>query len=270
MKDGKLPKRAVEKRIKIGPDLLWGVHPVFEALSSEPGRISEVILLKDKKGGRIEALIKLARTAGVKLNFVDRFRLVGENAGQIRHQGVAARTMQTSLMPFGQLLDLLELKLQQGQSPSLMVCDRIQDPHNLGAIIRSALAAGMDGILLTKDHSAPLGGAAAKSSAGAMPHINISQVSNLADALGKLKKIGAWIYGAVKEPEAVSLYDTDLTGFSCLVVGSEGKGIRPLIRKQCDLLISIPMQGGLDSLNSSVAAGIIMFEMMRQRHHLEM
>jgi 23S rRNA (guanosine2251-2'-O)-methyltransferase len=122
----------------------------------------------------------------------------------------------------------------------------------------------MAGVVITREKSAPLGGTAAKASAGAMSHIDIAQVTNLASALQQLKKAGAWIFGAVKESDAQSLYQTDLRLPTCFVVGSEGKGIRPLVRKQCDVLTSIPMIGTLDSLNSSVAAGVIMFEALRQ------
>ncbi len=147
----------------------------------------------------------------------------------------------------------------------LMICDSLQDPHNLGAIIRSALASGAAGVIVTRERSAPLGGTAAKASAGAMSHIAICQVTNLVAALKDLKNAGFWIFGAVKESEAQSLYATDLTVPSCLVVGSEGKGIRPLVKRECDVLISIPMAGTLDSLNSSVAAAVILFEARRQQ-----
>lgn len=256
--------QSAEKRIKISDDLLWGIHPVFEALSEEPERVNEVIILKEKKGGKVEEIIELARKAKIKLNFVNSFRLTGPDASQARHQGVLARTIQTTLMPFEDMVHSFKEKVEAGENPRLIVCDSLQDPHNLGAIIRSALASGMDGVLLTRERSAPLGGTAAKSAAGAMSHIDISQVANLATALKKLKKAGAWVYGAVKDTDAVSIYTTDFTGPSCIVVGSEGQGIRPLIKKECDVIISIPMQGSLDSLNSSVAAGVIMFEMMRQ------
>ena len=123
---------------------------------------------------------------------------------------------------------------------------------------------GVSGVVLTRERSAPLGGTAAKSSAGAISHIDICQVTNLAESLKQLKEAGAWIFGAVKDATAQSIFTTDFALPACLVVGGEGQGIRPLVRKQCDVLVSIPMVGTLDSLNSSVAAGIIMFEMLRQ------
>ena len=255
-----------ERKIRLSDDLLWGIHPVYEALEQEAERISEIIIVKDRKGGKREEIIERARRAGVKTSFVSSLRLTGEGASQARHQGVVARISQTKLLAFEEMVGRFSALVANGGNPRLIVLDSLQDPHNLGAIIRSAHAAGMNGVLLTRERSAPLGGTAAKSAAGAMSHIDICQVTNLANALQALKKAGAWVFGAVKDAEAQSLYKTDLTVPSCVVVGSEGRGIRPLVRKQCDVLLSIPMEGQLDSLNSSVAAGVIMFEMLRQRN----
>jgi 23S rRNA (guanosine2251-2'-O)-methyltransferase len=246
--------------------LLWGTHPVYEALQQEPERISEVILHSDRKGVKREELIALAKGAGVKLSFVSTIHLTGQDADQARHQGVVARTAQAALLPFETLLASFATRVAQGELPCLIVLDSMQDPHNLGAIIRSAHASGMNGVVITRERSAPLSGIAAKSSAGAISHIDICQVVNLTTALQKLKKAGAWVFGAVKDEAAQSIYKTAFNLPACVVVGSEGQGIRPLVRQQCDVLISIPMAGSLDSLNSSVAAGVIMFEMLRQRN----
>ncbi|MDK9708411.1 MAG: 23S rRNA (guanosine(2251)-2'-O)-methyltransferase RlmB [Desulforhopalus sp.] len=253
-----------EKRIRLSDDLLWGVHPIFESLEKEPERITEIILQKDKRGGKIESIVEMARQRGIKLSFTESLKLTGEGSSEIRHQGVLARMSETPLADFASFLGEMAEKIAAGQPVRLMVCDSLQDPHNLGAIIRSALASGAAGVIVTRERSAPLGGTAAKASAGAMAHIAICQVTNLVAALKDLKKAGFWIYGAVKDSDAQSLYATDLTGPTCLVVGSEGKGIRPLVKKECDVLISIPMTGTLDSLNSSVAAAVILFEALRQ------
>lgn len=257
-------RAGIEKHLKISEDLLWGTHPVVEALTKEPERVTEVILVKERHGKKQEEIIELARNAGVKVSFVSALRLTGEGASQARHQGVVARTSASSLLDFEVLVEKFAARVQAGERPRFIVCDTLQDPHNIGAIIRSALASGASGVVLTRERSAPLGGAAAKASAGAMSHIDISQVTNLVSALQKLKEAGAWIFGAVKDDSAQSLYATDLTVPACVVVGSEGKGIRPLVRKECDILVSIPMAGTLDSLNSSVAAAVILFEAMRQ------
>lgn len=259
------PGKGNERKIRMSDDLLWGIHPVFEALEQETDRVSEVIIVKDRKGGKREEIIAKAKAGGIKINFVAALRLLGENASQVRHQGVVAKMSQTSLMPFDDLLEKFERLVEEGENPRIIVLDTLQDPHNIGAIIRSAHASGFDGVLATRERSAPIGGTAAKSAAGAMSHIDICQVTNLAQALQSLKKAGAWIFGAIKDADAQSLYTSDLVLPACVVVGSEGSGIRPLVRKQCDVLLSIPMEGELDSLNSSVAAGVIMFEMLRQR-----
>lgn len=264
MKERKEEKTRQSRTISMEDGLLWGTHPVYEALEQEPERISEVILHSDRKGAKREEIIALAKGAGIKLSFVTSIHLVGPDAAQARHQGIVAKTSQAALLPFETLLANFAAGVLRGERPRLIVLDSMQDPHNLGAIIRSAHASGMSGVLITRERSAPLGGTAAKASAGAISHIDICQVVNLATALEKLKKVGAWVFGAVKEDAAQSIYKTDFNLPACVVVGSEGQGIRPLVRQHCDVLISIPMAGTLDSLNSSVAAGVIMFEMLRQ------
>ncbi|MGL1932978.1 MAG: 23S rRNA (guanosine(2251)-2'-O)-methyltransferase RlmB [Desulfotalea sp.] len=257
-------KKKGEKKVKFSEDLIWGIHPIVEALKHEPHRLSEIIAQKDKRGTKFNEIYDLARTNKVKVNFIDSFKLIGEGSAAVRHQGILAKVSQADLMDFNDLLTKFADEVKAGNNPRLMVCDSLQDPHNVGAVIRSALASGATGVLLTRERSAPLGGTAAKSSAGAMSHIDICQVTNLVNALADLKKVGAWVFGAIKDADAVSIYKSDLTVPSCIIVGSEGKGIRPLVRRECDVLLSIPMHGELDSLNSSVAAAVILFEAMRQ------
>ena len=253
-----------EKRIRFSDDMLWGIHPVVEGLERESNRFTEIIIQKDKRGSKIDEIVNLAKQAGVKLTFVESLYLTGEGSAQVRHQGVVARITEAPLLDFDDLKEKMLTRIAEKKPTRLMVLDSLQDPHNVGAIIRSALASGAAGIIVTRERSAPLGGTAAKSSAGAMSHIDICQVTNLSRALQELKEIGFWVYGAVKDADATSLYEVDLSAPACLIVGSEGKGIRPLIKKDCDFLISIPMEGDLDSLNSSVAAGVILFETQRQ------
>lgn len=261
---GKGRARDGEKRIRLSEDMLWGVHPVLEALGKEPGRFTEIILQKDKRGGKIQEIIEKARLHNIKLIFAASLYLVGEGASQVRHQGVVAKLNQADFLGFDDLVIKMKEMVAKGDKPRLIVCDSLQDPHNLGAIVRSALASGASGVIVTRERSAPIGGTAAKSSAGAVSHIDICQVTNLVNALKELKESGFWVFGAVKDADAHSLYDTDFAVPACLVVGSEGKGIRPLVKKECDVLISIPMAGTLDSLNSSVAAAVVLFEAMRQ------
>lgn len=263
-KQGGWKKQPMEKRIRVSEDLLWGIHPVIEGLEQEPARFTEIMVEKDKRGGKIEEILELARRNSIKVSFSESLRFVGEGGGQIRHQGVVAKISETPLVAFDELLERLSEAVKRGENVRLMVCDSLQDPHNLGAVIRSSYASGAAAVLVTRERSAPLGGTAAKSSAGAMSHIDICQVTNLVESLKALKEIGFWVFGAVKEAAAQSLYKTDLAVPACLVVGSEGKGLRPLVKTQCDILVSIPMVGDLDSLNSSVAAAVILFEAMRQ------
>lgn len=257
--------RGPERKVKFSEDLLWGINPIVEALKNEPNRISEIIAQKDKRGTRFDELYELARINKIKVNYVDHLKLIGEGAFDARHQGVIAKVSQADLMDFNDFLAKFEKAVQAGEKPRVLVCDTLQDPQNLGAVIRSALASGAIGVLLTRERSAPLGGTAAKASAGAISHIDICQVTNLVKSLAELKKVGAWVFGAIKDADAVSVYESDLDVPACIVVGSEGKGIRPLVRKECDIMISIPMEGNLDSLNISVAAAVILFEALRQK-----
>lgn len=257
-------KSSGEKYIRFSDDMLWGIHPVVEGLTREPDRFTEVVIQKDKRGSKIDEIVSLAKAAGVKLMFVESLRLTGEGSADVRHQGVIAQITETPLVGFDDLKEKMIARIAEKKPTRLMVLDSLQDPHNVGAIIRSALASGAAGVIVTRERSAPLGGTAAKSSAGAMSHIDICQVTNLSRSLQELKEIGFWIFGAVKDADAQSLYEVDLSAPACLIVGSEGKGIRPLIKKDCDFLISIPMEGDLDSLNSSVAAGVVLFETQRQ------
>jgi 23S rRNA (guanosine2251-2'-O)-methyltransferase len=234
--------------------LLWGINAVGEALNSNPRRLSEILIEKGKAGTRLQELIDAARAAEVRIRFVEADKM-GLPQG-CRHQGVAARQAEAPLLPLAELL--------AAEPERILLLDSIQDPRNLGSILRSALAAGFSSAVLTSDRSAPLSGTVARTSAGAVAHLRISQVVNLADALRQLKEHGFWIYGAVAEPEAQSVYKADLRGKIGVVIGGEEKGIRPLVRKCCDHLITIPMSGGFNSLNASVAAALIMFEAARQ------
>ena len=256
--------RRGERRIHFSDDLIWGIHPVTETLIGEKQYLKEVFLQKEKRGRNWEQFLGLIKKSGVKYHFLDRISITGAPDGPITHQGVVARVTPVPLIKFTDLLAGFSADMSADMIPRILACDTIQDPHNLGAIIRSAHAAGVNRILLPRERSAPLGGVTAKASAGALSKVDICQVTNLCQALKAIKDAGGWVFGAVKEDVAQSIYQTDFTLPICLVIGSEGQGIRPLVRKQCDVLISIPMVGSLDSLNSSVAGAVIMFEMHRQ------
>jgi len=247
------------KTFQANDNLAWGHHPVLALVKRQPRQIAEIYLAKDKGSPKNQEIIDLARAAGVKVKFLSDFSITGQ--AKINHQGVVARLNATETMAEQDFLQ----HLQENNDPAfLLALDSIQDPHNLGAILRSAAAAGVTGVIIPHDRSAPLGGTAAKVAAGAMAHLNICQVTNLSSFLKKLKKNGVWIYGTVKD-KGQPLFTTDLTGAICLVIGNEEKGIRPLVLDQCDVKITIPMPGALDSLNASVAGAIAIFEVVRQR-----
>ena len=241
-------------------DLIWGIHAVLGLLRDQPRRIREITIQKGKSSPKLQEIIDLARTNQLRLRFETRLR-VPSGSGKVNHQGVMARMQRVATVSLDDLLAGLEA---HSEPPIILALDSIQDPHNLGAIIRSAAAVGVTAIILPKDRSAPLSGTVAKVAVGAMAHVSICMVTNLVNSLKQLQEHGFWVFGAAGEADQ-TLYEADFAGKVCLVVGGEGKGMRPLVRSQCDHLISIPMQHGLDSLNASVATGVILFEMMRQR-----
>jgi len=181
--------------------------------------------------------------------------------GTEHHQGVALRVEGFSYTELDEILDRCRAS---GEKGLLLVLDGVQDPHNLGAIIRSAACAGAHGVIIPKDRAARITPTVEKSSAGAVETVPVAQVVNVAQTLDELKKEGFWIFGAADSAPGV-LFGQDFTGPVVLVIGSEGEGIRPLVRKKCDGLFSIPMRGGVSSLNASVAAGVALFEVVRQR-----
>jgi len=256
------PSEGNDTRTSLPQDLLWGINTVREALEKSPRNVQEVLVQRGKAGPKYQEIIDLARTKNIRLRFVESNRLGVPSL--CKHQGVVARHAPTEFLTLDELLEGLETPSEYSHQ-RLLVLDSIQDPHNLGAVFRSALAAGFRSVILTRERSAPLSGTVSKTSAGAVSQLRICQVVNLSETLKILKNKGFWIYGTVAESEAASVYDTDFTAPLCLVVGSEGKGIRPLVRKHCDHLVTIPIQGDFDSLNVSVAAAVIMFEIVRRQ-----
>lgn len=242
----------------VADDLIWGINSVQEALARSPRSLSEILIHKGKAGPKIQAIIDAARLGGVRLRFVDisRMRL----PGSCRHQGVVARQTEAHLLTLAEIITFAE-----SSNGRILLLDSLQDPRNLGSILRSALAAGFRAVILTRERSAPLTGTVAKTSAGAISHLHICQVVNLVDAINELKQKGFWLYGTVVKDDVLSVYQADLTGKVGLVIGGEGKGLRPLVQKNCDHLVTIPMATDFDSLNASVAAALVMFEVVRQQ-----
>lgn len=235
---------------------LTGIHAVREAL--EAGRaLDRLVVARGRHGERIEELVRLARTKNVPVRFEERAQL-DRLAGGRDHQGVVALAAARGA---AELADILGAP----NEPRLVVLlDGVEDPHNLGAVIRTALAAGAAGVVIPERRAAPLTEAVARASAGALAHLPVARVKNLARAMEELKEAGYWLVGLDERAEK-RVTEVDLAGRVAIVLGSEGKGLHELVRKQCDFLVSIPTVGPVRSLNVSVAAGVVLFEAVRQR-----
>lgn len=241
-------------------DLLHGINPVREALAGVARKPLELILLQGERSTRVDEIETLARERQVKVSRLER-KDFDRLAGQSRHQGVLLRL---EAFLYASLHDLIACWQESGRPAFFLLLDGITDPHNLGAIIRSAEVAGCHGVVLAKDRSCPVTPVVEKTAAGALSYLPLCQVTNLSRAMEELKQVGVWCYGLAGEEGATSLYEADLSGHLAMVVGSEGKGLRPNIRKHCDALLAIPMGGKISSLNASVASGVALFEVVRQ------
>lgn len=240
-------------------DILYGVNPVREALRGNR-RAFELFVQTSGSDHRIAKIVALAEEKGVAVRRRERADLE-RLAGNSHHQGLVLR-----VAPFV-YTDLDDVLASQGTAAAplfLLMLDGIQDPQNLGALIRSAACAGAQGVIIPKDRACGVTPVVEKASAGAVETLPVIQVTNLVQALERLKQAGCWAYGLAGEAEK-DIYQTDLRGNLVLVIGSEGEGVRPLVRKQCDGLLAIPQYGGVSSLNASVAGGIVLFEAARQR-----
>ena len=241
-------------------EILWGYHPVYEALRAGRRTIHAIYMVQGKVKPREESLIRLARSSGVDVQGRTVQQLTSL-VGHGRHQGICAKV---SGYPVSSLSDLLAEATVRKQNSFLLVLDQIVDPQNLGAMVRTAQCAGIHGVVISKDRSAPPTTAACKASAGALEHMHLACVTNLVEAIKELKASGLWIVGAdLSSPGTV--FQADLTGPLAVVVGAEEKGIRPLVKKQCDFTVSIPQVGPIGSLNASAAAAVVMYEAYRQR-----
>lgn len=233
-----------------------GRNPVLEALRA--GVEINKIFVQRQSGGSLKQIYDTARVAGVVLVETERKTLDAMTEGR-PHQGVVAQVAAESYED----LDELIARSLAGAHPLLVIADHIEDPHNLGAILRSSLAAGAQGVVIPKRRSAALSPTVAKASAGASAHLRVARVANIAQTLEKLKESGYRIVGA--EAGGANLFGAKLGGALAIVVGSEGAGVSRLVREKCDLLVEIPMQGPVGSLNASVALSVVLFEIVRQR-----
>lgn len=246
------------------PALLWGYHPVYEALRAGRRKIETLFMVQDKLGPRDEALLELARSRGIPVQRKTPQQLT-TLVGHRRHQGIGARA---TAYPTSSLEEIIGQARSQGNDAFVLVLDQIVDPQNLGAIVRSAQCAGIHGVVVPKDRSAPPSAAASKASAGALEHMRVAYVTNLAEALKRLKGMGLWIAGADHRGRR-TVFESDLTGSLAIVIGGEEKGIRPLVKKHCDFIVAVPQAGPIGSLNASAAAAVVMYEAYRQRHGIE-
>lgn len=240
-------------------EIVYGLNPAKEALSGSR-RAFELFIAGQVKEKRLERLLLLAAQKGVPVRHREK-RDLDRLCGTDHHQGVAVRM---EAFGYADLEEVLAAARASAEPGLVLLLDGIQDPHNLGALIRSAACAGAHGVVIPRDRAAGITAVVEKTSAGAVETIPVAQVTNLVQTVEELKNDGFWIYGLCGETGS-SLYDNDFTGKVALVVGSEGEGIRPLVRKSCDVLAAIPLRGGVSSLNASVAGAIALFEVVRQR-----
>lgn len=242
-------------------DYLYGINPVVEAIAGSGRQPLELLLVENSHHQRLEHLRLKAKEQQIPVRLVKRQEL-DRLIGHERHQGVLLR-----LEPFAYLTlpELLGRWKDSGKNAFFLILDGITDPHNFGALVRSAEGAGCHGVIVARDRACPVTPVVEKAAAGAMAYMPLCQVTNLSRTLTELKKSGVWCYGLAGDGEVDDLFSASLGGSIALVVGSEGSGMRPNTRKHCDGLLSIPMCGKLMSLNASVAAGIALFEIVRQR-----
>ena len=237
-------------------NLIYGKNAVTETLNS--GREIDTVYIQ--KGAALSKIVALAKKNGVVIKEVSDERLTAI-CGTPKHGGTAAELAAAS---YSTVEDILANAEQRGKPPFIIIADEIEDPHNLGAIIRTAEAAGADGLIIPKRRSAGLTAVVAKTSAGAVAHLPVARVPNIPSVLKELKKRGIWVFGTAADG-GTSLYDADLKGPAAIVIGSEGSGMTRLTAETCDFLVSIPMRGKLNSLNASAAAAILLYEAVRQR-----
>lgn len=243
-------------------DVIAGRNAVLEALRA--GRQIDVLyLLQTAAGGSMSRVIALAKEKKVVIKTVTQQKLDALSGG-VNHQGVVAVA---SIAEYVELSDILDRAAQKGEAPFVVLCDEIEDPHNLGAIIRTAEAVGVHGVIIPKRRSASLTQVVYKTSAGAASVVPVCRVANLTQAIEALKREGVWVYSA--DMDGTPWCQVDYRGGVALIIGSEGRGVSRIVKEQSDFVVSLPMNGQINSLNASVAAGVLMYEISRQRLGLQ-
>ncbi len=239
-------------------EAIYGRNAVLELLKTER-EIDKIFILSGEREGSVKLIESKARERGIPVINTPKEKLDRLAGGGV-HQGVAAFA---SAVGYVSVEDILTIAEERGHAPFIVIADGIEDPHNLGALIRCADAAGADGVIIPKRRNAAVTAVTVKSSAGAIEHMAIARVSNIAMTIDALKKQGVWVYGA--EAGGTSVYDTDMTGAAAFVFGSEGEGISRLVTEKCDHIVSIPMHGQVNSLNVSCASAVVLCEAAKQR-----
>jgi 23S rRNA (guanosine2251-2'-O)-methyltransferase len=244
-------------------ELVFGIHALNALMDSAPERFIEIWLLKGREDERFMPIINMARKLGISAQMVQRKVLDEKSEGE-QHQGVIARVKQGKVFTENDLDDIINKANAQGIPPFLLILDGVTDPHNLGACLRNADASGVQAIIVPKDNAARITPTVRKVAVGAVESVPLVQVTNLSRTMKQLQELGVWIIGTAGETDTC-LYDVKLSGPMALVMGAEGKGMRRLTRENCDQLVKLPMAGKVSSLNVSVATGVCLFEIVRQR-----
>lgn len=257
----KVAKSAPLDVVELPEDMVAGRNAVMEALKGSRS-VNKLMIANGSTEGSIKEIIAVAKEKGVNIQYWERSKLDSIARG-IRHQGVLA---QVAPVQYAELEDILQVAKDRNEPPFIVLLDELEDPHNLGAILRTADAAGVHGVLIPKHRSCPLSATVAKTSAGAVEHVPVARVGNLVQTIKKLKQKGLWV--AAADMDGKDYYDTDLTGPLLLIIGSEGQGVGRLVKEQCDFVVRIPMVGKINSLNASVAGSILMYEAMKQRKNI--
>ncbi len=241
-------------------DILYGIHPVVEALKAGRRTFHDIFIIKGKNQHRIQRALKQAEKLNIQVKTIPPGKMA-EKAGSDLHQGICANV---SPYPVVDIQEIISPSASVFKAPFLLLIDGVEDPQNLGALVRTALGAGVNGIIIPKHHAASPSPSVSKASAGALEHIKIAKVTNMVNTISDLKKEAIWIMGA-DTSAPTPFFSTDFSIPLAIIIGSEGKGIRPLVKKHCDLMFSIPNNGPVNSLNASAAGAIVMYEVVRQR-----
>jgi len=239
-------------------EVLYGIHPVFEALKAGRRNFYKIYLSQDKVSKRLKKILDVAASLKISLERIKASKLESITGTDL-HQGIGASVSPYPLAGFSDIVDK-----QRAAGHFLLLLDNVVDAHNLGALIRTALCVGIDGVIITKDRSAMPTPAVSRSSAGALEHIALAIVTNMVNTINMLKEKGVWIVGMDRASQS-SIFSFDFSGSIALIIGGEEKGIRSLVKKHCDFITSIPQEGPITSLNASVAGAVVMYEAFRQR-----